>query len=166
MKTVLILRHAKSSWKHTELADHDRPLNKRGKRDALRMGLLIREEDLFPDLILCSSAKRAQATVDLLVETSGYEGEVQIGRDLYAHYADAYLEALRTLVDRYEKVMVVGHNPGLEELLESLTGEWHRLPTAALAQVRLSIDSWSELDDEIEGKLLNLWLPKELPDRG
>lgn len=165
MKTVLILRHAKSSWKHAGLADHDRPLNKRGKRDAPRMGVLLREKNLFPDLILCSSAKRARSTIDLFVESSGYEGEVRVSRDLYAHYADAYVEALRALDDQYVRVMVVGHNPGLEELLALLTGEWHRLPTAALAQVRLPINRWEELDEDIEGELVNLWLPKELPDR-
>jgi len=128
MKTLLILRHAKSSWSHPGLSDHDRPLNKRGKRDAPRMGQLLREEGLLPDLIISSSAKRAKTTAERVSNESGY----------------------------------VGHNPSMEELVEILTGEYQRFPTAALAQVELPIDQWGEFDEDIEGKLVNLWLPKEL----
>ena len=163
MKTLFILRHAKSSWKHLELADHDRPLNKRGKRDAARMGELLREDDLLPDLILSSSAKRALRTAELLIEAAGFDGELIISRDLYAHYAEAYLDPLSSLDEHYERVMVIGHNPGLEELLELLTGEWDRLPTAALAQVMLPIQRWNELDENTQGELENIWRPKELP---
>ncbi|MEA3439840.1 MAG: histidine phosphatase family protein [Chloroflexota bacterium] len=162
MKTLFILRHAKSSWKHHDLADHDRPLNKRGVRDAVRMGELLRREELLPDLILSSSAVRARRTVELFIAGSGFEGELVVNRDLYAHYPEAYLDQLIMVDDRYGSVMVVGHNPGVEELLEALTGEWERMPTAALAQVSLSIRSWSELEGETQGELVNLWRPKEL----
>jgi phosphohistidine phosphatase len=162
MKTLLILRHAKSSWKKTELADHDRPLAKRGKRDAPRMGQLLRDEDLLPDLIISSSAKRASITAETVAEESGFEGDLRLDRDLYSFDADAYLEALAEVDDIYERTMVVGHNPGLEELLELLTGEYQRLPTAALAQVELPIQSWAELSEETQGELANLWRPKEL----
>ena len=162
MRTLLILRHAKSSWKDDSLPDHDRPLNKRGLKDAPRMGQLLRREDLLPDLILCSSAKRARVTAELVAEESGYEGELRLKDDLYAFDAEAYLEALTELSDGYDRVMVVGHNPAMEELLEALTGGFERLPTAALAMVELPIDRWSELEDEPEGKLTHLWRPKEL----
>ena len=162
MKTLLILRHAKSSWKHPDLADHDRPLNKRGKRAAPRMGELLSEEDLLPDLILSSSAKRARTTGELFSETSGYEGEFRVNRDLYAHYAGAYLDMLSDLGEDYERVMVIGHNPGLEELVEELTGDWIRMPTAALAVVELPIQDWSDLSEETQGELVNFWQPKEL----
>ncbi len=164
MKTLLILRHAKSSWKEANLDDHDRPLNKRGKRDAPLMGALLRREELLPDLILSSTARRARATTELVVEESGCEGEAQFLRDLYAAGPEAYIEALSELSNHYECVMVVGHNPGLEELLEWLTGDYEPMPTAALAQVQLPIQSWEELMDldETEASLLNLWRPKEL----
>lgn len=162
MKTLLILRHAKSSWKKAELADHDRPLAKRGKRDAPRMGQLLRDEDLLPDLVISSSAKRARTTAEIVVEESGFEGDLRLDRDLYSFDAEAYLEALTEVDDIYERAMVVGHNPGLEELLEILTGEYQRLPTAALAQVELPIPSWADLDEETQGELVNLWRPKEL----
>ena len=162
MRTLLILRHAKSSWKDDSLPDHDRPLNKRGLKDAPRMGQLLRREDLLPDLILCSSAKRARVTAELVAEESGYEGELRLKDDLYAFDAEAYLEALSELEDKYNCVMLVGHNPAMEELLEALTGGFERMPTAALALVELPIEHWSELENEPEGKLIHLWHPKEL----
>lgn len=162
MKTLLILRHAKSSWKDESLPDHDRPLNKRGLKDAPRMGQLLRQEELLPDLILCSTAQRAHKTAELVVEESGYDGELRLSRDLYAFDAEAYLEALAGLEDEYERVMLVGHNPGMEELLEALTGGFERMPTAALAQVDLPIEHWNELENEPEGRLVNVWRPKEL----
>jgi phosphohistidine phosphatase len=162
MKTLLILRHAKSSWKDDHLPDHDRPLNKRGKQDAPRMGKLLQEKGLVPDLIISSTAKRAQKTAQLVAEESGYDGEIQFDRDLYAFEAAAYLEKLAQIGDQVQIVLLVGHNPGLEELLEQFTGEYLRMPTAALAQVNLSVSSWSDIDEDTQVQLANVWRPKEL----
>jgi phosphohistidine phosphatase len=164
MKTLLLLRHAKSSWGNPGLADHDRPLNKRGKRDAPRIGELLRREELVPHLIISSTARRARVTAELVAEHSGYAGSLRLEADLYAAGAEAYLEGLANLPDEYERVMVVGHNPGLEELLEAIIGGYERLPTAALAEVRLPVQRWRDLNDETEGELVNLWRPKELSD--
>lgn len=162
MKTLLILRHAKSSWKASGLADHDRPLNKRGKRDAPRVGRLLRDENLAPHLILSSTAKRALDTAEAVAEASSYEGEVEARAEFYMAAPEAYLNTQRGLSDDYECVMVIGHNPGLEELVETLTGEAEPLPTAALVQVELPIQRWRDLSDDTEGKLVNVWRPKEL----
>ena len=145
MKTLLIQRHAKSSWKDDTLPDHDRPLNKRGKEDAPRMGKLLREQDLVPELILSSDARRTHQTTELIIEESGFDGEVNFLRDLYAAAPEAYIDALVRMGGEAARVMVVGHNPGLEELVEQLTGEYMPLPTAALAQVTLPINHWSDL---------------------
>lgn len=161
MKILLLLRHAKSSWKDEKLADHDRPLNKRGKRDAPRMGKLMHEENLVPDLILTSSAIRAVSTAELAAEACSFDGEVQVSRDLYAAGPEAFIEELVVLPDEANVVLVVGHNPGMEELLETLTEEIQGLPTAALAQVELDIDQWADLE-EATGRLVNLWLPRNL----
>lgn len=160
MKTLLILRHAKSSWKYPNLADHDRPLKKRGKRDAPRMGRLLRQEGLVPDLILCSTAKRAQKTAEIIADESGYEGEIDLRREFYPGNPSDYIEALQGIPEECQRVMVVGHNPGLEELLESLTEQSDFLPTAALAQVLLPIEHWRDLNFDTEGKLANLWRPR------
>ena len=163
MKTLLILRHAKSSWNNAQLTDYERPLNKRGKTDAPRMGRLLREQDLVPDLIISSSAERALTTAEAVALASGYEQEIQSTRSFYHADPEAYLDVLRQLDDSLERVMVVGHNPGMEELLEELTGVWEQMPTAALAQISLPINHWRELDGETTGELVNLWRPKELP---
>lgn len=163
MKTLLIMRHAKSSWEETGLHDHDRPLNKRGKLNAPRMGRLLRELDLVPDLILTSSARRARDTAEAVADQSGYAGDVRVDEDLYAAPPEAYLEALTAADDSYERLLIIGHNPGLEELLDMLTDEREALPTAAIAHVDLPIQSWQDLTGETPGKLVKLWRPKELP---
>lgn len=162
MKTLFILRHAKSSWKDEDIPDHDRPLNKRGKQDAPRMGALLRSEDLLPDLIISSTAKRARDTVKYAAEESGYGGDILWSESLYAAEPQAYIDILRGLPAGYERVMVVGHNPGLEELVAMLTDEWEPLPTAALAEISLKIDSWADIDYDPVGKVVKVWRPREL----
>lgn len=162
MKTLLILRHAKSSWDNARLTDHERPLNPRGRRDAPRMGRLLRDEELVPDLILTSSAERAFATAELVALHTDYEHEIVVTRDLYHAVPEDFVEALHEVGGDHEVILVVGHNPGLEELVNYLTGEEERMPTAALAQVALPIEGWDELGDGVEGVLQNLWRPKEL----
>jgi phosphohistidine phosphatase len=162
MKELLILRHAKSSWSNPSLADIDRPLNKRGKRDAPRIGALLRDQDLVPDLILCSPAVRAKKTAQAVSNESGYEGEIEIHDDLYPGDPSTYLEILASSPDEIDRAMIVGHNPGLEEFLDALTGESARLPTSALAQIRLPIHDWAEINQLPTGNLINLWWVKEL----
>jgi len=164
MKTLLILRHAKSSWKEEHLSDHDRPLNKRGRHDAPMMGKLIGKKGLQPQLIICSGAKRARETVKLVTEACGYKGELRFSEALYAAAAEAYISVLKALDDSYERVMVVGHNPGLEELLEGFTKEAQRLPTAALAQLTLPVKRWHELEGSTDGRLTGLWVPRQLSE--
>ncbi len=163
MKTLLILRHAKSSWKNKALSDHDRPLNPRGQRDAPNVGKRLRSEDLIPDAILSSTAKRARQTAEAVAEESGCAGELQLSRELYGGGPEAYLEAIRSLPSLVDCALVIGHNPDLEELLEILSGESVRLPTAALAHLQLDIQDWQDLNEEEQGKLVNLWTPRENP---
>lgn len=162
MKRLLILRHAKSSWGDEKIPDHERPLNKRGQRAAPAMGRLIRKDGLLPDLVLSSTALRCRQTVAAMIEASGYSGEVRWLADLYMAEAPAYIEALRSLPDDPAAVMVVGHNPGLEELLAVLTGGVEHLATGSLALVALPLEHWSELSETTRGELDGLWKPKEL----
>ncbi|MFQ5400457.1 MAG: histidine phosphatase family protein [Anaerolineae bacterium] len=165
MKTVLVLRHAKSSWAFADLGDHERPLNERGRRDAPRMGRLLRREGIVPELILSSTAERALATAEAVALDSGYEAEIEVLRRLYHAGPETYLDILRNMGDSVGRVMMVGHNPGMEELVTSLTGTWVRMPTAALAQIELPVAHWRELTDSVTGTLVNLWRPKEVKDR-
>ncbi len=163
MSTLFVLRHAKSSWKNPDLADHDRPLNKRGKRDAPRMGRLMREEGLLPQLALSSTAKRARLTLDQALEAARHQCEVHLTPRLYLAGPEQIVEVLRGLPGQFERVLVVGHNPGLEELVGELTGEDVILPTAALAVVDCASQAWGELRLSGEAQLVRLWQPRELP---
>jgi phosphohistidine phosphatase len=164
MKTLLILRHAKSSWDDSSQSDHDRPLNKRGNKDAPRIGELLRDEGLLPDRVLGSTALRVRETVELAAQHSGYRGKIEFVPELYLAQPETYLTLLRELPDDCASAMVVGHNPGLEDLLGDLTGEEQHLPTGALAKVELEIDQWRDLEADARGKLIHLWRPKELDE--
>ncbi len=161
MKTLLLLRHAKSSWKDPTLTDHDRPLNKRGRKAAPRMGGVIGDQDIVPDVILSSTARRARDTAERAAEAAGYEAEIELREELYHAAPGAYIEAISWLPDALTCVMCVGHNPGMEELVSSLAGEYHRFPTAALAQFEIDTDSWREVASA-SSRLVSLWLPREL----
>jgi phosphohistidine phosphatase len=161
MKTLLILRHAKSSKDDPDLDDHARPLNDRGERDAPRMGKLLRELDMVPDRIVSSTAVRARATAEAAAKASGYEGKVDLESTLYLAEPDEYIEVVSKTPKNVRSVLVVGHNPGLERLVEKLTRKREELPTAALAKVTFDLDDWKDLPGA-KGKLEDVWRPKEL----
>jgi len=163
MKTLLVLRHAKSSWHDPALDDHRRPLNKRGQQDAPRMGELVREHQLTPDVIISSDAVRARLTAEAVAEAARYTSEILLDPRLYIASPASIVAVLRTVREtNAATVMIVGHNPGLEELVAQLTGEQQDLPTAALAQIVLPIDRWRDLKVSTRGTLVGLWRPKEL----
>jgi phosphohistidine phosphatase len=161
MKTLFLLRHAKSSWSDASLTDFERPLNERGKKAAPRIGKYMRRHKLKPQLILCSPAKRARETVALVSAAASLTAELRYDERIY----EASLTTLRAVVSQLDEsaktVLLVGHNPGLEELLESLTGEVQRLPTAALAHITLHIERWLDVREQ-SGELTRLVKPKEL----
>jgi len=162
MKTVLILRHAKSSWKYDNLADHERPLKKRGKHDTEKIGNLIQKKDLVPQCIISSTATRARKTAQLVADACGYDDDIILDRSLYLAAPENMIRILQRLDDSIQRVMIVGHNPGMEELLEDLTENSVWLPTCALAHVNLPVLSWSEVNTASEGNLVDLWVPRQL----
>ena len=164
MKTLLILRHAKSSWDNPDLRDYDRPLNKRGKKDAPRMGKHIKTVKLIPDRILTSSAKRARKTAKRLAKACGYSGKIKKLDSLYHAPVGIYYETLQAIPDKYNTIMVVGHNPTMEQLLHHITGQYHRMPTAALAHIEFPLNNWESLSPNTEGTLIDLWTPRTLSD--
>jgi phosphohistidine phosphatase len=169
MKTLLLMRHAKSGWKEKNTQDHERPLNKRGRRDAPRMGTQLKDRELIPQLILCSSALRARQTAELVAEAAGYTDEIIYLDELYMSEVDENLNALRELPDSIERVMLIGHNPGLETMLQILSNRIESLPTAVIAHIVLPITHWRLLDSDVEGELVEIWRPKELieePEEG
>ena len=167
MKTLMLLRHAKSSWKEEGIADHDRPLNKRGKKTAPVMGHLILEKKLVPDLILSSTAARARTTVEAVAEACNYKNRIEHIEELYLATAGELLFQAQSRTgdaddDSINRLMLVAHNPGMEDLVSRLSGHPEPFPTAALAVFELGIESWRALELGVETSLLHLWRPKEL----
>jgi phosphohistidine phosphatase len=166
MKTLLLMRHAKSSWKDSKLSDVERPLNKRGKRDAPVMGQLLIDRELIPQQILSSTAVRSLQTAEAVLETitgsTDLAPKVEYLDVLYMAEPPEYYKALHSLPDEVERVMVIGHNPGLETLLQLLSNRIESLPTAVLAHLVLPIQTWSELTPDTTGELVDIWRPKEV----
>ena len=161
MKRLLLLRHAKSSWDDPRLADFDRPLNERGRRAAPLMGRYLREQEIRPDLILCSPAARARQTAELVAGAAGLAAPLRFDERIYEATAARLLEVVSQAGEGAGEILLVGHNPGMEELLELLTSESRRMPTAALARIRLDTDEWAGLAPRA-GRLERHIKPKEL----
>ncbi len=164
MKSLLLMRHAKSSWKDETLEDYERPLKKRGRKDAKRIAKVIKKNDLVPDLILSSSATRARETVEIVVDTLDYNKRIVFSDELYMGEPHDFIDALINLNNDYRNVMIVAHNPGLEAFLQIIDGDIESLPTAGLGHLVLVIDDWKDISLETMGDLVSFWKPKELSD--
>jgi len=162
MKRLLIMRHAKSSWKDSDLTDHERPLKKRGKNDAHQMGKLLKSKKIVPDMIICSTAERAKETAELLAEAMKYKNEIIYSDALYMAEPMDILNEIASHASKEKTVMVIGHNPGSEALVQILTGKVECLPTGSIAYVTAKMDDWKEIAKDDGLKLKNLWRPKDL----
>ena len=146
MKTLFLIRHAKSSWDNTALADKDRPLNGRGKRDAPKAGKRLAERRAKPDLILSSPATRALKTAEIIAKKLDYKRKnILVNDRLYAVEASELLNMLRKLGDAVECAMLIGHNPELTELAHRLSSKITHLPTCAVAEFMFDAKSWSRI---------------------
>ncbi|MFB9641176.1 SixA phosphatase family protein [Agromyces lapidis] len=160
MKTLYLVRHAKSDWGDPLLDDHDRPLNDRGLRDAPAMGRRLAERGVRPDRIVTSTAVRARSTARLLARTLGIgDDHVVEERKLYAASDRSILAVAAGLDDALDVAMLVGHNPGMSDAVGELTGEWVELPTCAVVECRVGVDAWAELV-EGTGELVGVDTPK------
>ena len=168
MKTLYLVRHAKSSWKNPELADFDRPLNKRGKRDAPFMANKMKLKGVLPDIIISSSANRAQATAKYFAEGLGYPvNQIVFKKQVYDADEQDLLHVIQKVDDDYESLMLFGHNPEFTWLANELANEsLDNLPTAGVIAIQLEINSWTEVAFG-SGKMLFIDYPKnylsELP---
>lgn len=161
MKKLLLLRHAKSSWADASLTDFERPLNERGRRAAPLIGKFMRAQKIQPDMVICSPAKRARETIALVLEAAGIETELRYDERIYEATVPRLVEVISQIADDKREVLLVGHNPGFENLLESLTGQTERMPTAALARIILNSENWNEAAAQ-GGRLERLVKAKEL----
>jgi phosphohistidine phosphatase len=151
MRRLYLLRHVKSSWKHPELDDHERPLAGRGRRAGKALARHLREQRVEPQLVLCSPALRARQTLELIEPALGARS-VEVERELYAATAATLLEHLRAVRRSVTSVMLIGHNPGLQDLAVGLAGDAPgaaelatKLPTGALVTFEVVGSGWREL---------------------
>lgn len=174
MKTLLVLRHAKASQDASFAVDFDRPLKPRGHRQALALGRLVREQNLAVDAIVASPAARVVETLSGVLEGAGSAVAPEYDRRVYDASLETLLEVIREADDRVENLLVVGHNPGLHQLVlhladndrDGLRGDVaDSFATATLAELRLSIERWGEAGRH-SGRIVSLLRPRELePDR-
>jgi phosphohistidine phosphatase len=161
MLTLYLLRHAKSSWGDESKPDFERPLASRGRKAAALIGEFIQEKGIDFDLVLVSTAVRTRETIELIKETAKFRGEVRYDERIYEATVSQLLEVIAQVDSDRESVLLVGHNPGIEELLTLLTGEQQRVTTANFAKIKLKATKWSA---NLAGKGTLEWLvrPKEI----
>lgn len=147
MKTLFILRHAKSSWDNPILADFERPLNERGLKSARLIGEIIRKKALRIDLMLSSPANRAKQTALDVRKSAVLDCEIKYEDRIYEASPQTLQQIVSAVAEKYQSVMIVGHNPGIEGLIRLLTGEILPMPTAATAIIDLEIANWHELEE-------------------
>jgi phosphohistidine phosphatase len=171
MKTLLVLRHAKASQDASFAVDFDRPLKLRGRRQSLDLGRMVRARDLTFDAIVASPAIRVVETITGVMEGAGVRFEPVYDRRLYNASPETLLEVVREAGDKVERLLIVGHNPGLQHLLlhlaeedrDGLRGEVaSSFPTAALAELRLSVEHWRDVGPR-SGRMVSLVRPRD-PD--
>lgn len=165
MKTLFLLRHAKSVWAGAGVADFDRPLDARGRESAPLVGEIFRRRNLRPGLLLSSPAERARQTARLVAEAAGLTAEVRFDERIYEADAARLCEVVSQIDETFDSALIVGHNPGLESLVELLTGDARGMSTAALACVALDVEEWDKACER-SGRLEWLFTPRELEGGG
>lgn len=161
MKILYLFRHAKSSWDDPALDDFDRPLNKRGEKNAPLMGEVMRKRGVEPDTVLCSPALRTKQTAKLALKAAGLKTEPVYDERIYLASTPALLSVIGELGNDVSTALLVGHNPGLSDLLEFVSGTMDQFPTAALARVALEIQRWKDIRRRC-GRLDWIVRPREL----
>ncbi len=150
MKKLILIRHAKSSWSNFSLNDIDRPLNKRGKRDAPFMAKLLKERNIIPDLLISSPAKRAFSTAKFFAEEFNYPKEkIAIKQSIYESSVTDFLYILKEIEDAKQVVFLFGHNPAITLFTAFLSGrDPGNIPTCGIAGLDLLVESWSDLNEK------------------
>lgn len=174
MPRLLLLRHAKSSWDDTSADDHERPLNNRGRRSAPLMGRHIALHRLLPQKILCSTARRTRETLAGLLPYLGEDLDVRLTRDLYETTEDRYLDMIRAQGGAARTMLVLGHNPAMQDTALTLIGQGNpsladdireKFPTGALAVIDFDAKRWVDVEPKA-GRIVAFFRPRELETVG
>ena len=163
MKTLYVIRHAKSSWDDDSLGDFERPLNDRGKRDAPEMASRLKDRGVRPQLLLSSPAKRALSTAKRIAKALDYpKDDIKTDRRLYHADRDMIYSVLRELKSKHELIFLFGHNPGLTDFVNSMMNERtfiDNVPTCGVVAFAIELDSWKDLAPK-SGKMIFFDYPK------
>ena len=160
MKTLFLVRHAKSSKDDPTLPDKERPLNDRGMQDAFKIGQRLAKRGVDPDLIVSSPARRALATAEIIAKKLDYKfKDIVVDKRLYESSPDQLLRVIRELGEKPKQVMLFGHNPEFAQLAQRLSREITEMPTCAVAEFEFDIKSWSDVGTEAPTKVA-LYSPK------
>jgi len=160
MKKLFIIRHAKSDWDNPALDDYDRPLNKRGEKNAPTIGKMLAQKGIKPDLIISSPALRAITTAQLIAKEVQYEKNITPNQYIYEAYVTALQEIVEYLYDENETVFLVGHNPGVSALAYMLCDLKESLPTCAVVEIEFDCNSWMDASKE-NSRLVSYEYPKK-----
>ncbi len=146
MKKLFIIRHAKSSWKDMSLDDFDRPLNKRGRKNAPFMGRLLKEKNVYPNVILSSSAKRAKSTANLIAKEIGYDKKIIFDEDIYEATPNLLDSKIKKLADDVDIAFLFGHNPELNMLVGRYVDFHENIVTCSIVEIEFDCKSWADID--------------------
>ncbi len=160
MKTLYIIRHAKSSWKDTSLDDFDRPLNKRGRRDAPLMGEILQKRGIKVDLILSSPAVRAKATAQIVVQKMNNSQKIFFNQEIYEATSFELNALLQKIDNKYSSVFIFGHNTGFSDLANEYVGLEENIPTCGVVEIGFECESWSEISSD-NAELVSFDYPKK-----
>lgn len=160
MKKLFIIRHGKSDWSDPSLEDFDRPLNKRGLKNSSFMGKVLRKDEVVPDLILSSPAKRAYTTAKLIAKEIKYKEKIVLDKDIYEADYQTLVDILREVNDKNKTVFIVGHNPGFSDLADFLCGLDKDIPTCAIVEIEFNTRSWENISID-NASLISYDYPKK-----
>lgn len=160
MKTLLVLRHAKAEQAEPGQLDFDRDLAKRGKQDAERVGHVLVERGQIPQAVIASNARRTRKTAKRVLEACNLTLEPTLTEDLYEAGVHDIVQVVQSLPPDADLALIVGHNPGFGDFVYTFGRQISDFPTAALAELRLPIDLWSDLNGTTRGELVSLWTPE------
>ena len=169
MKTIFLLRHAKSSWDNSQLEDFDRPLSTRGEKSSIKIGKYIKNKNIIPDIVYCSSAKRAKKTWELINKVIKKKNNIFFKKDLYMADSETFMSTIKKTKNSNKSIMIVSHNPGIESFCLELSKENNeyindiktKYPTGSLAILKVNLKKWSEIRYE-SGIIYEFIKPRKL----
>ncbi len=160
MKKLYIIRHAKSDWDNANFDDYDRPLSKRGEKNAPFMAKLLKNKEVEPDLIISSPALRAISTAKIFKKELNYKKEITANQYIYEAYINTLQEIIEYVHDSNDIVLLVGHNPGVSALAYTLCGLKESIPTCAIVEIEFNCNSWMDVCKE-NSTLISYEYPKK-----